>query len=147
MLIRRPGSWFRLETMFMFCLAKSMKLLAKTTVIQQMLPNATTFTVNTLYNKYYYYYYYYYYCYSSYFSKCINALNMSLFSGSHKVFDVKETMRVCNTKRTLLPCEHRFLSDVAFSVYEVVGVAWQSCSSVFFFSFYATNGPRSGDFA
>ena len=47
------------------------------------------------------------------------------------MFDVKETMRVCNTKRTLLPCEHRFLSDVA--LYKVVGVAWQSCSC--FFSF------------
>ena len=57
---------------------------------------------------------------------------MSLFSGSHKVFDVKETMRVCNTKRTLPPCEHRFLSDVAFHVYRVVGVAWQSCSYFFF---------------
>ena len=57
---------------------------------------------------------------------------MSLFSGSHKVFDVKETMRVCNTKRTLLPRKQRFLSDVAFSVYEVVGVAWQLCSCLFF---------------
>ena len=61
------------------------------------------------------------------------------------MFDVKETMRVCNTKRTLLPCEHRFLSDVAFNVYIVVGVAWQSCSC--FFLFYSPNGPRSGDFA
>ena len=48
------------------------------------------------------------------------------------MFDVKETMRVCNTKRTLLPREQRFLSDVAFSVYEVVGVAWQLCSCLFF---------------
>ena len=68
---------------------------------------------------------------------------MSLFSGSHKVLDVKETMRVCNTKRTLLPCEH--LSDVAFNVYRVVGVTWQLCSC--FFLFYSPNGPRSGDFA
>ena len=48
------------------------------------------------------------------------------------MFDVKETMRVCNTKRTLLSCEQRFLSAVAFSVYEVVGVAWQWCSCLFF---------------
>ena len=47
------------------------------------------------------------------------------------MLDVKETMRVCNTKRTLLPCEH--LSDVAFNVYRVVGVPWQSCSCFFFF--------------
>ena len=46
----------------------------------------------------------------------------------------------------MLPCEHRFLSDVAFNVYEVVGVAWQLCSC-FFFLFYSPNGPRSGDFA
>ena len=45
---------------------------------------------------------------------------------------------------TLLPCEH--LSDVAFNVYRVVGVAWQSCSCFFSF-FYSPNGPRSGDFA
>ena len=65
------------------------------------------------------------------------------------MFDVKETMRVCNTQRTLLPCEQRFLSDVAFNVYEVVGVAWQSCSCCccFFFLFYTPNGPRNGDFA
>ena len=79
-----------------------------------MLPNANPSTVNTLYNKYYYY--------SIYFSTCVNASYVSLFSGSYKIFDVKETMRVCNTKRTLLLCEHRFLSDVAFSVYELVGV-------------------------
>ena len=47
------------------------------------------------------------------------------------MLDVKETMRVCNTKRTLLPSEH--LSDVAFNVYRVVGVPWKSCSC--FFSF------------
>ena len=47
---------------------------------------------------------------------------MFLFSGSHKAFDVKETMLVCNTKRTLLPCEYRFLSDETFNVYRVVGV-------------------------
>ena len=49
----------------------------------------------------------------------------------------------------MLPCEHRFLSDVAFNVYEVVGVAWQSfsCCCCFFFFFYSPNGPRSGDFA
>ena len=32
-------------------------------------------------------------------------------------------MPVCNTKTILHPCEQRFLSDVTFSVYEVVGVA------------------------
>ena len=37
------------------------------------------------------------------------------------MFDVKETMPVCNTKRILHPCEQRFLPDAAFSVYEVVG--------------------------
>ena len=56
------------------------------------------------------------------------------------MFDVKETMPVCNTKRILLPCEQRFLPDAAFSVYEVVGVPWQSCSCCSFFLFYA---PRS----
>ena len=100
-----------------------------------MLPNANSFTVNTLYNKYYYYH-------SSYFSKCVNASNVSFFPGSHKEFDVQETMPVCNTKTNLLPCEQRFLSYAAFSVYEVVGVAWQSCSC-FFFSFYAPKAPRS----
>ena len=81
-----------------------------------MLPNANSFTVNTFYNKYYYP--------GSYFSKCVNASNVSLFPGSHKVSDVKETMPVCNTKRNLLPYEQRFLSDAAFSIYDVVVVAW-----------------------
>ena len=42
----------------------------------------------------------------------------------------------------MLPCEHRFLSDVAFNVYEVVGVAWQSCSCCCCFFFFFT--PRMG---
>ena len=42
----------------------------------------------------------------------------------------------------MLPCEHRFLSDVAFNVYEVVGVAWQSCSCCCCCFFFFT--PRMG---
>ena len=78
-----------------------------------MLPNANPFTVSALYNNYYYYYY------SSYFSKSVNASNVSLFSGSHKVSKISKKlyMPVCNTKRILHPYEQRFLSDVAFSVY------------------------------
>ena len=102
-----------------------------------MLPNANSFTVNTLYNKYYYYH-------SSYFSKCVNASNVSFFPGSHKEFDVQETMPVCNTKTNLLPCEQRFLSYAAFSVYEVVGVAWQSCSCFFFFFLRPESASQCG---
>ena len=35
-----------------------------------------------------------------------------------------------------LPCDQRFLSCMAFSVCEVVRVACQSCSCVFFFFFH-----------
>ena len=42
------------------------------------------------------------------------------------MFDVKETMRVQHKKDfSVLPFEQRFLSGVKFSVYEVIGVAWQ----------------------